>query len=142
MLLPDFFLSTLGNAVPDVLEPGIPNARYSWTRPGAALGIPPDVPAEIVSISPHMHQRGRKFTFELGRDGAFDCQGHVERWNFNWQRAYDYTEPLAVDASSELRVSCEYDTSGDTQPVLPGWGTQNEMCELTMMLAFPPGVRF
>jgi hypothetical protein len=142
MLLADAFLGTLANDVPDMLEPGNPAARYSWTRTGGELGIPPGVPAEIIAVAPHMHERGRRYTFELGRGGAFDCQGHIERWNFNWQRQYSYREPLAVDASSDLRVSCEYDTSGDSQPVMPGWGTQNEMCELTLMLAFPPGVRF
>jgi hypothetical protein len=142
MLLADSFLGTLGNDRPDVLEPGSPNARYSWTRSAGDLGIPPGVPAEALFVAPHMHGRGRKYTLEVGRDGAFDCQGHIERWDFNWQRLYHYTTPLPIDASSAIRVTCEYDTTGDTQPVLPGWGTQNEMCELNMMLAFPPGVQF
>ena len=105
-------------------------------------GIPEGVQAEILMVAPHMHARGRKYTFEVGTDGAFDCQGHIGRWDFNWQRQYHYTTPLAIDASSAFRVSCEYDTTGDTQPVLPGWGTQNEMCEINLMVAFPPGVQF
>ena len=36
-------------------------------------------------------------------------------------------------------MTCEYDTSRDTQPVLPGWGTRNEMCTAIMMVALPPG---
>jgi hypothetical protein len=105
-------------------------------------GIPPGVPVEILNVAPHMHERGRKYTFEVGRDGAFDCQGHIARWDFNWQRQYRYVTPLAIDAESAFRVTCEYDTTRDTQPVLPGWGTQNEMCEINLMVAFPPGVQF
>jgi hypothetical protein len=142
MLLIDDFLGTLRNNPPDVLEPGMPNATYSWTRSAGDVGIPPGVPVEILNVAPHMHERGRKYTFEVGRDGAFDCQGHIARWDFNWQRQYRYATPLAIDASSAFRVTCEYDTTGDTQPVLPGWGTQNEMCEINLMVAFPPGVQF
>jgi hypothetical protein len=106
------------------------------------MGLPSGVPVEVLSVAPHMHERGTKFTIEIGRNDAFECQGHVENWDFNWQRAYDYMTPIVLDADSQLRVSCEYDTSRDTQPVLPGWGTRNEMCEVTMVVAFPPGVTF
>jgi hypothetical protein len=142
MLLQDAFLGTLGNPQPDVLLPGNPAAQYSWTLTGAELGLPPNVPVEVLSVAPHMHQRGRKYTVEYARDGAFECQGHIDRWDFNWQRQYDYLTPPLLDAGSQVRVSCEYDTSGDTQPVVPGWGTRNEMCELTLTVAFPEGVVF
>jgi hypothetical protein len=141
MLLIDDFLGTLRNETPDMLEPGVANATYTWTRSGAEAGIPPGVPVEILDVAPHMHERGRKFTFEVGQAGGFECQGHIPRWDFNWQRPYRYTSPLAIDSSSLFRVTCEYDTTGDTQPVLPGWGTQNEMCEVNLMIAFPPGVQ-
>lgn len=142
MLLIDEFLGTLRSEQPDILEPGTPNAAYSWTVAARDAGIPEGVPAEILMVAPHMHERGRRYTFEVGRDGAFECQGRIGRWDFNWQRQYFYTTPLAIDSSTSFRVSCEYDTTGDTQPVLPGWGTQNEMCEINLMVAFPPGVRF
>jgi hypothetical protein len=142
LLLHDAFLDTLYDTPPDVLEPGNPAVPYSWTATGAEMGLPEGVPVEMLSVAPHMHERGSKYTFEIGRNGAFECQGRVERWDFNWQRAYDYLTPLALDADSQIRVSCEYDTSADTQPVLPGWGTRNEMCEVTMVVAFPPGVVF
>jgi hypothetical protein len=89
-----------------------------------------------------MHQRGHKFTFEVrnGDTSAFDCQGRVNAWDFHWQRIYDYQVPIPIDVRSKLRVTCDYDTSADTEPVLPGWGTQNEMCFVMLMLALPPGV--
>lgn len=142
MLLEDAFLATLANDPPDMLPPGDPAAQYSWTRTGAQMGLPEDLPIEVLSVAPHMHERGRKYTVEFGRDGQFECQGRVNRWDFNWQRQYDYITPPTLDASSQVRVSCEYDTRADTAPVLPGWGTRSEMCELTLTVAFPPGVTF
>lgn len=142
VLLHDAFLGTLRNPEPDALPPGDPAARYSWTATGADLGLPEGVPVEVLAVGPHMHERGTKFTIELGRDGAFECQGRINRWDFNWQRNYQYVTPPLIDAASQLRVSCEYDTSTDTTPVFPGWGTRNEMCEITMTIAFPEGVRF
>jgi hypothetical protein len=142
LLLNDAFLNTLANDPPDVLEPGNPAAVYSWTLTGAAFGLPPGVPVSVLSVTPHMHQRGRKYTLEIAQNGEFDCQGHIERWDFNWQRNYVYRSPPTIDSSSLLRVTCEYDTSSDTAPVLPGWGTRNEMCELTLAVAFPAGLVF
>jgi hypothetical protein len=142
LILNDGFLGTLRNDPPDVLEPGNPAARYSWTRSGADFGLPAGVPVEVLTMAPHMHQRGRKYTLELGRDDQFECQGRVNRWDFNWQRLYQFMTPPTLDADSQIRVSCEYDTSDDTSPVLPGWGTRNEMCEITLAVAFPPGVVF
>jgi hypothetical protein len=142
MILDDAFLRSLGNDPPDVLPPGNPAAQYSWTMSGAQLGLPEGVPVEVLSVAPHMHQRGRKYTLELGRDGAFECEGRINRWDFNWQRHYVYATRPTLDASSSIRVSCEYDTSDSAEPVLPGWGTRNEMCELTLTVAFPEGVTF
>jgi hypothetical protein len=41
---------------------------------------------------------------------------------------YFYQQPLVVDGADTLHVTCTYDTTDATEPVLPGWGTQNEMC--------------
>jgi copper type II ascorbate-dependent monooxygenase-like protein len=142
LLLNDAFLNTLANEAPDVLEPGNPAARYTWTLTGADFGLPPGVPVSVLSVTPHMHERGRKYTLEIAQKGQFECQGHIQRWDFNWQRSYAYRAPPTIDSSSLLRVTCEYDTSADTAPVLPGWGTRNEMCELTLAVAFPPGLVF
>lgn len=46
----------------------------------------------------------------------------------HWERMYFYDEPVRVDASHTLQVKCTYDTRDATEPVSPGWGTQNEMC--------------
>ena len=52
---------------------------------------------------------------------------------------YFYKSPLPLHGTDGMNVTCEYDTSNDTSPVLPGWGTGNEMCLPIMVIAQPPG---
>jgi hypothetical protein len=61
----------------------------------------------------------------------------VQNWDFHWQRMYFYAQPLAMSAGSRIEVTCDYDTSAETEPVLPGWGTRNEMCLATMYFTMP-----
>jgi copper type II ascorbate-dependent monooxygenase-like protein len=136
----DLLLDSLFSGEPTPLEPGKASVSYTWQQSAEQLGLPPDTSMQLLGLMPHMHQRGRKYTFELGKGDALECQGHVDAWDFHWQRLYMYREPLTLNADTQLRVSCDYDTSHDTQPVLPGWGTRNEMCAAIMMLAYPPGV--
>jgi hypothetical protein len=142
-VLPDLMLDTLRTEQPAALPPGRQSVSYTWTESiEAMLGGPLDVPLEIVSLAAHMHERGRKWTYELDNGDGFDCIGRVNRWDFGWQRQYDYVTPPLLTSDSRFRLTCEYDTSGDSEPVLPGWGTRNEMCLSVMMVAFPPGVFF
>jgi Copper type II ascorbate-dependent monooxygenase, C-terminal domain len=138
----DDLLGSLYRGQPTTLEPGQPSVKFTWEHSGGEIGLPPGVPTEIVGLLPHMHGRGHKFTFEVNNTGDFACQGQVNAWNFNWQRAYNYAKPIPFDADSRVRVTCDYDTSSDTQPVLPGWGTRNEMCLAVMMVALPRGIMF
>jgi hypothetical protein len=138
----DELLDSLFSAAPTELEPGQPSVPYTWQQSGEQLGLPRDMPMQLLGLMPHMHERGRKYSFELGRNGAFECQGRVNAWDFHWQRLYIYRDPPILDAGTQLRVTCDYDTSGDTMPVLPGWGTRNEMCAAIMMLAYPAGTFF
>ena len=138
-LMGDDLLGSLYDS-PNVLPPGQPSVKFTWETSGAALGLPPDVSLDVLALFPHMHGRGHKYTFEYSPDGgAYQCQGRVNAWDFNWQRIYDYTNALPFTADSKFRVTCDYDTSRDTEPVLPGWGTRNEMCFVMLMAALPAG---
>jgi copper type II ascorbate-dependent monooxygenase-like protein len=139
-MLSDDLLDSLQAGQPRSLPPGQKSVVIQYTRQGRDLGIPEGFQSEIVGLFPHMHGRGRKYTFEVQNGGDFECQGRVNRWDFNWQRIYDYTSPPPFTADTQVRVTCDYDTSADTEPVLPGWGTRNEMCFVMMMLGLPPGV--
>jgi hypothetical protein len=139
--MPDPMLDTLATGEPAALPPGQSAVPYTWSRSlEAILGQAPPVPLELVSVGAHMHERGRRWTYEIDNGNGFECIGRVNRWDFGWQLKYDYVERPVLTGHSQLRLTCEYDTSGDSEPVFPGWGTRNEMCLSVMLLAFPPGV--
>lgn len=129
-VLLDGFIDTLFTGAPATLEPGQEDARFEWTIDVgpwllSELGVDK---AEIHGIFPHMHERGRKWRAELVDDTSTQCVGDVQRWDFNWQHYYFYENPPLLTPTSNLRVTCEYDTRGASAPITPGWGTQNEMC--------------
>jgi hypothetical protein len=134
----DELLNSLGQ-VPLMLPPGQASTLFQWSRSGADLGVPAGVPGELLALIPHMHGRGNKYTFEVATGGDYACQGRVNRWDVNWQRVYDYAEPVPFTADTQVRVTCDYDTRGDTTPVAPGWGTRNEMCFAALLVGLPPG---
>jgi hypothetical protein len=90
-----------------------------------------------------MHGRGVGLELDLSSAGeAQTCTAELTHWDFHWQKFYFYTPGkyprLTPDGS--IQVTCTYDTSAETAPVLPGWGTRNEMCLSVLMVALPPGV--
>jgi hypothetical protein len=139
----DGFLQTLFTSTPAQLPPGAASTPFTWNATATDLGLGALPYVDVMAVIPHMHQRGR--TFELRyQDGASadTCGARIDRWDFHWQRMYFYAEGHAprLTPQSALDVTCTYDTSLDTQPVLPGWGTRNEMCMAVMMLALPEGL--
>ncbi|HET6582382.1 MAG TPA: hypothetical protein VFG69_03020, partial [Nannocystaceae bacterium] len=127
MQLPDPFLDTIFGESPASLPPGQAATDYSWQLPVAAA-MPPGVTGfDIYGVYPHMHERGTKMRMDIVGDHAA-CATEVPHWDFHWERMYFYDEPMRVDASDTLQVTCTYDTRDATEPVSPGWGTQNEMC--------------
>jgi hypothetical protein len=136
-LLPDPFLDSLAKMPPDTLPPGQKSTTYTWTQTGAQIGVLGVPSVDLVAVMPHMHGRGVRQFLKLGPAGALDCAGHLENWDFHWQQFYFYKTPVAITPTTQIQLSCEYDTSKDTSPVLPGWGTRNEMCLAVLMVAFP-----
>lgn len=136
--LPDAFLDSAYEEEPDTLEPGKASVPYTWEleldQVLAAYGVDR---IDVYGIFPHMHELGRRFRFELVNDDVAECGAEVARWDFNWQIFYFYEEPLTVTPGSRMRVTCEYDTRGLTEPTLPGWGTRNEMCLAGVYIVFP-----
>jgi hypothetical protein len=88
---------------------------------------------------PHMHERGHKLRMRVQTDAAsaMRCAVDVQRWDFHWQRMYFYEQPWELGADSRIEVTCDYDTSTAQTPVMPGWGTGNEMCLTTLFLTVP-----
>lgn len=125
----DPFIDTLFQGEPDALAPGQASAEYSWSVDiGQHYLAPGQQQVEVYGLFPHMHQRGRKWSARLVDGDQETCIGDVQHWDFDWQLYYFYEQPQIVRPGTKLQVTCDFDTRDATQPVTPGWGTQNEMC--------------
>jgi hypothetical protein len=128
--LPDDLLNSLVLGDPVELAPGEPSVEYTFDfKLAEFLPYHGAQSGSLHGIFPHMHQYGRKLKVELVEgDAAPRCAADVQRWDFDWQLYYFYQQPLPLTLDSKLRITCDYDTRGATEPILPGWGTNNEMC--------------
>lgn len=133
--VPDPFLDTLFTGEPVSLEPGREAVDYTWEI--AVDDILGGLPAlDLYGVLPHMHSYGRSLQFDVVHaDGSETCGVDVQRWDFDWQLYYFYEEALRLLPGDTVRVRCTYDTTSATEPVLPGWGTNNEMCLLGVFMA-------
>jgi hypothetical protein len=139
-LLPDGFLDTLRSGKPEALPPGEMSTKFTFTKDAKALGISALPFVDLVAVLPHMHERGRGLEVRLMDGTSNSCVAKLDLWDFHWQKMYFYKKPPRLTPTSSIQVTCDWDTSGDTRPVLPGWGTRNEMCLSVLMVALPPGV--
>ncbi|WP_437740973.1 hypothetical protein WMF39_35700 [Sorangium sp. So ce1504] len=135
----DGFMTTLFEPDgPDTLPPGQQDAAYTWRRTRAELALDPGLPPiEVLGVMPHMHERGRTFDLRVASGTQESCIARVNDWDVHWQGVYWYRTPPLLDPSSSLEVTCTFDTRDAEAPVLPGWGTQNEMCNLNLLVALP-----
>ena len=85
---------------------------------------------QLSMLGPHMHYRGYDARFRLiYPDGRSEEILNVPNYQFNWQKAYDFKEPLFVPAGSQLEFSGTFDNTG-TNPFNPdasqtlSWGEQ------------------
>ena len=102
-------------------------------------------PVRILSIRPHMHARAKSFRLELvdsaqvrmpdihNRDTHLNNKGEVlltiPIWDFNWQRTYEFEEPVVVSSGQALLGTAFWDNSKynprnpDSDQDVP-WGQQ------------------
>jgi len=84
----------------------------------------------LTMLGPHMHYRGSDANFKLKYpDGRIEEVLNVPNYQFNWQKTYDFKEPLFVPAGTELVFRGTFDNS-DMNPFNPDpsqtltWGEQ------------------
>lgn len=87
--------------------------------------------AILYTVFPHSHYRGKSSTFEvLYPDGRLEMILSVPNYNFNWQRGYDFVEPMHLPAGTKLIHRTVYDNSAQN-PANPDaekeitWGLQS-----------------
>lgn len=71
-----------------------------------------DKDALILTLSPHMHLRGKSFLFRaIYPDGRTETVLSVPRYDFNWQHAYALKTPLQVPAGTRIECVGHFDNS-------------------------------
>ena len=96
----------------------------------------------LISITPHMHYRGKDVRYELIRpDGRRQVLLSVPHYNFAWQLVYRFQDPILVEKGSELIVTAHYDNSANN-PANPDptqtirWGDKSEEEMMTSWIEY------
>ncbi|PCJ27082.1 MAG: hypothetical protein COA96_03985 [SAR86 cluster bacterium] len=84
----------------------------------------------LTMVGPHMHFRGYDANFKLVYpDGRVDEILNVPNYQFNWQKTYDFKEPMFLPAGTEMVFRATFDNS-EMNPFNPdpsseiSWGEQ------------------
>jgi AhpC/TSA family./Copper type II ascorbate-dependent monooxygenase, C-terminal domain. len=119
----------LGNPI-FALKPGVAGQEVK-----AAMVLP--YPVKLYQTLPHMHMLGKtmRVTATLP-DGTKRPLISIRDWDFNWQMAYRYVEPIRLPKGTRLDLVATYDNtaSNPNQPSNPpklvtfGEQTTDEMC--------------
>ncbi len=66
----------------------------------------------LFSMAPHMHLRGKSFTFEAHYpDGKRETLLNVPRWDFEWQHIYELAQPKLMPEGTKLICIALFDNS-------------------------------
>lgn len=90
-----------------------------------------EVPVDgfAVAAASHMHELGTRITLELnaGRDDG-QMLLDIPEWDFHWQGAYQFVNPIPVEAGDDITITCTWDNSEGDRYIVWGEGTGDEMC--------------
>lgn len=103
----------------------------------ASFSVDDPVPVTLYGALPHMHTLGHTLEVTATSSGTDQCLVKVDRWDFHWQNAWWYAEPLKLPAMDSIRITCGYDTRSRTDVVTWGDGTADEMCLAYFYLSAP-----
>lgn len=117
---------------------------YYWAAADTELVAPPGkelvvssaankfekpVSFKVHGAMPHMHTLGKTLHVNAAlKSGKEQCLVDVDRWDFHWQNAWWYDEPLSLKDATSLDISCGFDTTSRTETVRWGDSTRDEMC--------------
>jgi tetratricopeptide (TPR) repeat protein len=109
------------------------------------------VPIEVLGVYPHAHFLGREVRGWAGMpDGTRRALLSIPRWDFDWQDAYYYRDPVRLPAGTTLHMRWTFDNSADnprnpSDPpgrVVWGMNSTDEMAELWLqVVTAEPGDR-
>ena len=68
----------------------------------------------ILSYAPHMHVRGKAFSYEaVYPDGKREMLIDIPRYDFNWQTSYELAEPKTLPPGTRVHCVAHWDNSED-----------------------------
>ena len=71
-----------------------------------------DREAELMAMFPHMHFRGKSFSFEVKRPGGvYEELLNVPNYDFNWQNSYLLSKFQTLPEGSRIRCKARFDNS-------------------------------
>jgi len=121
------------------ISPGDPHYLVS-----ASQTLPAD--AELIGITPHAHYICKDMKVNaILPDGSITPLIWIKDWDFNWQGAYTYADPVRLPKGTRIEMEYTYDNS-DKNPRNParppvrvtyGEQTTNEMGLAFLSFAFP-----
>ncbi len=118
----------------------IPPGKKDY-RVGDRFVTPVDVQA--LAVFPHAHYLGKDMqVFATLPDGSGRWLIRIKDWDFNWQDAYRYRQPVLLPAGSTITMHYTYDNSADNKRnpfdpprrVVAGNESTDEMATLTLQL--------
>ena len=123
------------------IQPELDNQQFDTTVVTAPVDL------QLLSLSPHMHLRGKAFRYELTQpDGTKETLLDVPQYDFNWQTAYRLPEPRLIPQGSKLQSFATFDNSSNNlanpdPSKTVSWGDQswNEMVLGYFDVAVPRG---
>lgn len=87
----------------------IPPAAASHEVQGSIGWFPKD--GLLLSITPHMHLRGKSFQFRIESGAEVTTLLDVPAYDFNWQHSYELATPLPLEHVDRLTFSAVFDNS-------------------------------
>lgn len=88
------------------IKPHEDNQKFSSN----SLTAPTDL--RLLSLSPHMHLRGKSFRYELTwPDGRKETLLDVPHYDFNWQTAYALADELVIPKGAKIQAFAAFDNS-------------------------------
>jgi peroxiredoxin len=80
----------------------------------ATSGSTFDRDAELFSLMPHMHLRGKDFKYVVVfPDGKKETLLSVPKYDFNWQSSYRLTKPLRLPPGTRIECTAHFDNSAE-----------------------------